>query len=114
MGGDGWRGRESLCLVPRPPAFGHIHHGPHEFGHIAGRVENRVADGLDLSDLPIRMHNSIDYVEICLFADCCLEVFCRSGPVIGMDAPLQFFKSRRPPTRIETPNPEPFPLPPVL
>jgi hypothetical protein len=100
--------RERLSLFLRPPAFGHIHHGAHEFDHIAGWTENRVADGLDLSDLAVRMHNSIAYVPIYLFADCSLEMFCGSGPVIGMEAPLEFFKSRRPPCGIETQNAERF------
>ena len=94
--------RERLSVFLRPPAFGHIHHGPHDFDHFAGWAENRVADGLDLSDLAARMHNSIAYVPIYLFADCCLEVFCSSDPVIRMEAPLQFFKSRRPPCGIES------------
>ena len=37
--------RERLSFFLRPPAFGHIHQGPHEFDHIAGWAENRVADG---------------------------------------------------------------------
>jgi hypothetical protein len=28
--------RERVSLFLRPPAFSHIHHGPHEFDHIAG------------------------------------------------------------------------------
>jgi hypothetical protein len=67
-----------------------------------------VADDLDLSDLAARMHNSIAMVEIYLFADCCPEVFFSSGPVIGMDAPLEFFKSRRPPGGIESRYAEDF------
>ena len=84
--------RERLSFFLRPPAFGHIHQGPHEFDHIAGWPENRVADGLDHSYLAARMHNSIAMVEIYLFPDCCPEVFSSSGPVIEMDAPLEFFK----------------------
>ena len=57
---------------------------------------------LDLSDLAAWMHNSIADVKIYLFADCRLEAFCSSGPVIRMKAPLQFFKSRWPPCGIET------------
>jgi len=34
-------------------------------------------------------------VEIDLFPDCLPEPFSSSGPIIGMDAPLEFFKSRR-------------------
>jgi hypothetical protein len=100
--------RERLSFFLRPPAFGHIHQGPDEFDHIAGWAENRVADGLDLSDFATRMHNSIAMVEIYLFADCCPEVFFSAGPVIGMDAPLEFFKSRRPSCGIESGNAEYF------
>src|SRR4029077_17509951 len=85
-----------------PPAFGHIHQRPHEFDHIAGWTEDRVADALDLSDLAARMHNSIAMVEIDLFPDCFAEVFSSSSPVIGMDAPFEFFKSRRPFCGIES------------
>ena len=56
--------RERLSFLLRTPAFGHIHHGPHEFDDMAGCAENRVANGLDLSDLAVGMHNSIAYVEI--------------------------------------------------
>jgi hypothetical protein len=100
--------REGLPFFLRPPAFGHVHHGPHDFDHIAGRAENRMADGLDLSDLTAGMHNSIAYVELCLIADCSPEMFCSSRPVIGMEALLQFFKPRRPPNGIETQNAERF------
>ncbi len=100
--------RERLSFFVRPPAFGHIHHGPHEFYHIAGWAENGVADGLDLSDLTARMHNSIACVELCLFTDCCLEVFSSSGPIIGMDAQPEFSKPRRPPSGIETQNAKRF------
>src|SRR5260370_35458896 len=85
----------------RPPALGHIHHGPDVFDQFAGPVENRVADDVELSDLAVRMHDSIAMVEICFFPDCFPEAFFSSGPVIGMDAPLEFFKSRRPAGRIE-------------
>jgi hypothetical protein len=48
------------------------------------------------------MHNPIAMVEIYLFPDCCPEVFSSSGPVIGMDAPFEFFKTRRPFCGIES------------
>jgi hypothetical protein len=48
------------------------------------------------------MHNPIAMVEIYLFADCCPEVFFSSGQVVGMDAPLEFFKSWRPSCGIES------------
>jgi hypothetical protein len=47
-------------------------------------------------------------VEIYLFADCGREVFFSSGAVIGMDAPLEFFKSRRPLCGIESGYAEDF------
>jgi hypothetical protein len=47
-------------------------------------------------------------VEIYLFADCGPEAFFSSGPVIGMDAPLEFFKSRRAPCGIESRYAEDF------
>src|SRR5258706_6324907 len=108
QGRDAMGVRERLSLFLRPPAFSHIHQGPNEFDHIAGWAENRVTYGLDLSDLAAWMRNSIADVEIYLFADCRLEAFCSSGPVIRMKAPLQFSKSRRPPCGIETQNAERF------
>jgi hypothetical protein len=49
--------RERLSFFLRPPAFGHIHQGPHEFDQIAGWADNRVADDVDISDLAARMLN---------------------------------------------------------
>src|SRR5437667_331818 len=54
------------------------------------------------------MHNSITYVPIYLFSDCYPEAFFSSGSVIGMDAPLEFFKSRRPSCGIESRYTEDF------
>src|SRR5207244_10573867 len=99
---------ERLSLFLRPAAFCHIDQGPHEFDEIAGWAENGVADDVDLSDLAARMHNSIAMVEIYLFADCGPEVFFSSGLVIGMYAPLEFFKSRRAPCGIESRYAEDF------
>ena len=100
--------RQRLSFFLRTSAFCHIHHGPDEFDHVAGRVENRVADGLDLSNLAARKHNSIGYVEISLFEDCCPEVFCSASPIIRMEAPSKFFKSRQPCCGIKTLQPERF------
>ena len=94
--------RQRLPFFLRTPAFGYIHHGPYEFDHIAGWAGNRVANDVDVSDFAAQMHYSIAMVEICLFADCYPEVFFRSGPVVGMDALLEFFKTRRPPCGIES------------
>ena len=54
-----------------------------------------MADDVDLSDLAVRMHDSIAMVVICLFPDCLPEALSSSGHVIRMDALLKFFKSRR-------------------
>src|SRR5437660_9135219 len=61
-----------------------------------------MTDCVDLSYLAVRMHNSIVMVEIYPFSDCCPEAFSNSSSVIGMDAPLEFFKSRRSSCRIES------------
>src|SRR5207245_6331576 len=61
---------------------------------------NRMTDYVDLPNRPVRTHNAIDVVEIYPFSDYCPEAFSNSGPVIGMDAPLEIFKSRRPSRRL--------------
>ena len=94
--------RERLSFFLRSPALGHVHQCPDEFDHIAGGGDNRVANDMDLSDLAARMHNSIVVVEIRLSPDCFPKTFSSSGPIIGMDTSLEFFKSRWSPCGIET------------
>src|SRR5205807_409936 len=97
--------QNAVLSVPqrlRPLALGDVDHGTHVFNEIAGWTENGMAYHVNVSDLAVRMNDSVILLEICFLARCCLGLFPISGLIIRMDALKECFESRLSTVRVKT------------
>jgi hypothetical protein len=88
-------------LFLRPLAFGHVHGGPDEFHHIAGRGEHRMADSVEVLHRAVRQNGSEIYLELRPFTDGSLEDLDGPGSILRMNALDNRFEWRYTPFRIE-------------
>src|SRR6267154_2867548 len=83
---------ELLKLLLRTLTLGYIDHGPHELVEIAGLVEYRMAQAVNVPDPFVGMDDSVPKLEICLVADGSLPPFPARGLIVGMNTLKEFFK----------------------
>ena len=73
--------RERLPFFFRPPTFGYIHHGSHEFDEIADVVEHRMTDNVDVLELSIGHQQSMFKIEILPVLRCTIDCLLNTGSV---------------------------------
>src|SRR5260370_41792386 len=91
---------QSLTFLLGGPAFfvrtfalGYVDHGPHEFTHVAGLVEDRMAHDVNVPDSFVRMNDSVVQFEIRLLADGFPEPFPAMGLIVRMNPLKEGFES---------------------
>src|SRR5258708_4992555 len=89
-------------LVFSPPAFRHVHPGPHVLNEVAGWVEKGVSYHLDVSDLAAGMDDSVIRLVVEFGTPRCRRYFPDLGLIIRVDALQECFKSRQSVARIKT------------
>ena len=85
-----------------PPALGHVDRGADEFDKIAGRVENRVAQCVDVFYCAVWVNGSVIQLEIRPFRNSALDPIPSPFAVLRMHAPGPVFPNRDTRSRIET------------
>src|ERR1700733_15749647 len=76
-------------------ALGNVRRAAPELRQIAGCVQNRMADGVDVSDRAVWKKDSEFHFVIRLFSDCLIDCPSPLGSILRMSAQQPFFKSRR-------------------
>ena len=66
-------------------AFGHIHHGPHEFNRSTGGVEHRMAYGVDVSHRAVGKHDAALQFVVRALTDGALEDVGGPGVIVWMN-----------------------------
>jgi hypothetical protein len=92
---------QPLALFLCPLALGHVHQETHELAGLAGRFENRMTDGLNVSRRTVRENDSVMHVDILPCAACALESFGYQGAIARMNTLMKVFE-RRLTVRVET------------
>src|SRR5580658_3319617 len=99
---------QSLVLLLSLSAFGHVHYHPHHLCYFAECVQNRVADGTNISDGRVRKQNSELRVQIRFFGYCSVECLFISSPIFGMNSLQPLFPGGHTVLRIEVLEAMPF------
>src|SRR6266478_2737896 len=82
-------------------ALGDVCRAAHEFRHIPGGVENRMADGVDMFDRAVwKWDSEFDFI-IRLFTYCSIDCLLPLDSILWMNALQAFAPSRRASVRIE-------------
>src|SRR5258708_12287094 len=92
--------------------LGYIDHGTNELTEIAGSIEDRMTDRVNVPDPFFRMNDPIVQFEIRFVADGLVEPFPARRLIVRMNSMKEFFESRQRAGGLEPQHPVP-PLPPV-
>src|ERR1700693_3221930 len=76
-------------------AFRYIDHGTHELAEIAGSVEDRMTDDVNVPDPFFRMNDPVVQFEIRFVADGFLEPFLGRRLIVRMKVTKEVFESRQ-------------------
>src|ERR1700742_4182693 len=78
-----------------PLALGYIDHGAYKFIQIAGSVEDRMTDNMNVPDPSFRMHNAVVHFKIRFVANGLIEPFPDHRLIARMNPMGEFFESRQ-------------------
>src|SRR5271169_2232523 len=82
-------------------AIRYVDHGAYKLIEIAGSVEDRMTDDMNVPDPFFRMHDSVDQFEIRFVTDGFIEPFSDYRLIVRMNPMDEFFESRQPASGIE-------------
>src|SRR5580658_8611198 len=99
---------QSLVLLLSLSAFGHVHYHPHHLCYFANCVQNRVADGTNISDGRVRKQNSELRVQVRFVGYCSVECLFISSPILGMNSLQPLFPGGHSVRRIKVLEAMPF------
>ncbi len=92
----------------RPLALSDIRRATDELHQVAGSVQNRMANGVDVFHRGARKKNSEFHVVVRLFAHCSVDCFLPLASVLRMNALQSLFESRYAILQVEAIYPIPF------